>query len=93
MEIEINRVIIEELLVDPSTDDFVDYLFFCIRGKHFYVQLDSNRQGDHYHYYYDTERNSLDVLCTYPEGSHVEKPRTIKKDVGCDRHALKRFPF
>ncbi len=79
MGIEKNRVIIEELLEDPSTDDIIDYKFFCFKGKPFCVQLDSNRQEDHHQNYYDTKWNSLGVHCTYPEGPLVEKPKNFEK--------------
>ena len=93
MGIEKNRVIMEALLEDPSTDDLVDYKFFCFQGKPFCVQLDSNRQEDHHQNYYDTDWNSLGVHCTYPEGPLVEKPKNFEKMLVVAAMLSEDFPF
>lgn len=87
------RIIIEELLEDPSSNGLMDFKFFCFNGKPFCIQVDSSRQSDHHQNYYDSEWKSLGVYCSYPEGDLIEKPTNFVEMKQIASTLSEEFPF
>ena len=87
------RIIIEELLEDPISNDLLDFKFFCFNGKPFCIQVDSSRQSNHHQNYYDVDWNSLGVYCSYPQGDIIEKPINFDKMLTIAADLSKDFPF
>lgn len=87
------RILVEELLEDPASNDLLDFKFFCFNGKPFCVQVDSSRQSNHHQNYYDVDWNSLGVYCSYPQGDIIEKPINFDKMLTIAADLSKDFPF
>jgi hypothetical protein len=74
----IGRILIEELLRDPS-GDLKDYKFFCFDGKPKYIEVHGNRYTDHRCSNYDLEWNLLPVKSGIENLKEpVDKPKQLK---------------
>lgn len=54
------RIIVEELLEDPSQPDLVDYKFFCFNWEPNFIQVDIWRYNEHKRFMSDIHGNKLD---------------------------------
>lgn len=76
------RVIVEELLEDPTSVDggVCDYKFLCFNGKPEYVVYDVGRFTDHKRNIYDTEWNNLNIASDCPcSNEEYPKPKNLDK--------------
>lgn len=78
------KIIIEELLEDPTSSDssISDYKCLCFNGKPEYIVLDVDRFTNHKRNIYDIDWNDLHVSSDCP---CIEKERIIDKPANFDR--------
>lgn len=87
------RVVIEEMIVDPS-GDLKDYKFFCFHGKVKFIQLDGNRHENHKRNLYSPSWDLLDVA--YEHGNisgNIGKPHLLKEMVDIAEKLSEDFEF
>lgn len=87
------RVVIEEMIVDPS-GDLKDYKFFCFHGKVKFIQLDGNRHENHKRNLYSPSWDLLDVA--YEHGNisgNIRKPHLLKEMVDIAEKLSEDFEF
>ena len=85
----------EKLIVDDINKELGldDYKLFCLKGKPFCVQVDSNRQKDHHQYYYNTYWQLFGVHCSYSEGEPQENPQNFEAMLKIAGKLSEDFPF
>lgn len=87
------RIIIEELLEDPS-GDLKDYKIYCFSGKPVYIQVDSNRFRDHRRNLYDINWKKLNVRYKRDNiEQEIEKPIELEKMLDLAKKLSYDFPF
>ena len=89
------RIIIEELLEDPDTDDksICDYKFLCFNGKPEYVVYDVDRFTSHKRNIYDTEWNDLHIASDCPcSDKEYKKPETLDEMLRIAKILCADFP-
>ncbi|KON82893.1 hypothetical protein AF331_18770 [Rossellomorea marisflavi] len=87
------RVVIEELVEDPS-GDLKDYKFFCFDGQPKFIQVDGDRHEEHKRNIYDTEWNKLDV--SYVHGNlaaPIPKPDKLNEMLDVAKKLSSDFKF
>ncbi|MFD2614748.1 ATP-grasp fold amidoligase family protein [Paenibacillus gansuensis] len=87
------RVIVEELIYDPS-GDLKDYKFFCFGGVPHFIQVDSGRFDNHKRNLYDTHWNKLPLVLLYENISEtVSMPKNFDKMLSLAAQLSKPFGF
>lgn len=71
------RFLIEEMMQDENGRVPSDYKFFCFHGKCHYIQVDSDRFGQHTRSFYDTRWNYQDFSLLFAKGQPVSKPDNL----------------
>ncbi|SDN05668.1 TupA-like ATPgrasp [Bacillus sp. OK048] len=87
------RVVIEDLIEDPS-GDLKDYKIFCFDGQPKFIQVDGDRYENHKRDIYDTDWNRLNV--TYMHGnlkSPVQKPKKFNELLEIAKKLSSDFKF
>lgn len=87
------RIVLEELLNDPS-GDLKDYKFFCIYGEPAFIQVDGFRFVDHRRDILDLSWKKIPCRLRYdnlPEP--IEKPTAAEEMVEVCRKLAEPFPF
>jgi hypothetical protein len=73
------RVVIEELIKDP-TGDLKDYKIFCFHGEPKFIQVDGDRLKNHIRDIYDLNWDKLPVRYYYPNfDERVAKPSCLNE--------------
>lgn len=89
------KIIIEELLEDPSNQDkgISDYKFLCFHGEPVYVVYDKDRFSDHKRNFYDIDWNyiKVDSDCPCFEDS-IAKPENYEEMVQIAKVLSEDFP-
>ena len=89
-----SRIIVEKYLMNsPSSEELIDYKFFCFGGEPKCVQVDTGRFDGHHQNYYDMAWKSLGVHCTYPEGEPQPVPQSFEEMKLVASQLSKEFPF
>ena len=92
-----SRVIIEELLEDPSSADgsIDDYKFLCFNGKFKYLWVDKNRFSEHRRGFWDHSLNFMDdAISDCPTfNSAPDLPTNIGKMIDIAEKLAQGFPF
>ena len=72
----------------------LSYKFFCFNGKVKYVQIDSDRFGDHTRCFYDLDWNKQEFTLLYPifEGE-IKKPKKFSEMVAIVSKLCEDFIF
>ena len=89
------KVIIEELLEDPSTSDgsINDYKFLCFNGKPEYIVLDVDRFTNHKRNIYDTQWNDLHISSDCPCADGIyDPPENLAEMLHIAEQLSKDFP-
>ncbi|MBD1383138.1 ATP-grasp fold amidoligase family protein [Metabacillus arenae] len=87
------RVIIEELLQDPS-GDLKDFRFFCFHGNPKYIQVDGDRFNNHKRDLYNLNWNKLPYKVVYPNfPKTLDKPKRLNAMISIARQLAQGFPF
>ena len=97
MEIEKNRVIIEDLIEDDTNIDgsIDDFKFMCYDGKFRYLWIDKNRYSDHKRGFWDEHLNFLEDVSS-DHGTFKEPPqlpRNIDEMVKVAEIISEDFPY
>ncbi len=90
------RIICEELLVDNSHDDLIDYKILCFNGepKCLFLCLDRRSPSGLKVDFYDLNWNPLPFERHYPRsGRLIEKPECFKEMLDLSRILSKGIPF
>lgn len=89
----IGRVVIEELIIDPS-GDLKDYKFFCYNGEPLFIQVDGDRFSQHKRDMYDADWNRLPVKCEYENfETPVNEPVMLTQMLEIAKKLSAEFPF
>lgn len=89
------RIIVEELLEDPSRDQIIVYKFFCFNGVPFIVQViqDDKKETETIDYF-DMEWNLLDLKQNFPNSeNHLSKPYSFDEMKDIAARLSIGFPF
>ena len=73
------RLIAEERIQDSRYSVPIDYKFYCFGGRPAYIQVDSDRFGNHTRTFYDCSWNKQDFSFTYPPIDYLPAPRMLDK--------------
>lgn len=90
------RIIAEKYLVDKSTNELMDYKFFCFGGQVRCFKVDFDRFVDHHANYYDVNRNLLDLgEEAYPPISDkkIDFPSNLDEMIHCAEVLSQTIPF
>lgn len=87
------RVVVEELIEDPS-GDLKDYKIFCFNGEPSFIQVDGDRYDEHKRDLYDTDWNKLPVTYHHPNlRKVVAKPERLDELLEIARSLSSDFKF
>lgn len=87
------RVIIEELLQDPS-GDLKDFKFFCFHGNPKYIQVDGDRFNNQKRDIFDLGWNKLPYEVVYPNfPKTLDKPKHLNDMISIARQLAQGFAF
>lgn len=70
----IPKVLVEELLTLPGSEDLPDYKIFCFRGVPAFIQVDVDRFVDHKRSFYSPRWNELDFRMNHPHPGRLVPP-------------------
>lgn len=90
------RIIAEQYIEDPITQDLRDYKFFCFNGKVKCFKIDFDRFSNHRANYYDLNMNQLpfgEVVCPPDYNRTFDKPRNFEQMIAFAEQLSKDEPF
>lgn len=87
-------VVCEELLTDGSFRTPHDYKIHCFNGEPRFLQVDTDRFGDHRRNFYDTSWNLLSLKVQYENTTEaLQVPEQFGRMLQIARDLAKPFPF
>ena len=90
----VKRIIYEPLFLDSNSNIPMDFKFFCVLGKPFMVQVDSNRFTNHTRQLYSTEWELLDFGVRFPRNPQaLDKPECLTDALDIASDLSQDFPF
>ncbi len=86
-------ILAEKYIEDPTSDDLIDYKFFCFNGEPKYVYT-TVKNSNIYENYYDLDFNKVNINHGYPRRDpEFQKPQNFDKMVELVKVLCKDIPF